>query len=148
MKRHVESCIIYSEIKEVFDLVADIESYPKFLPWCVAATITDKICGKEDTLLKADLTIAFGTFREKFSSNIVLNERNFTIEIFSSDRPFKILHGKWNFLQMDEGCQVSFEIEFEFRSIILDKLIGIVFYQAIKKVVTAFEKRIMTIKND
>ncbi|MDG2355113.1 MAG: type II toxin-antitoxin system RatA family toxin [Paracoccaceae bacterium] len=148
MKRHVESCIIHSEIKEVFDLVADIESYPKFLPWCVGATITEKICIQGDIRLKADVTIAFGTFREKFHCNIVLDERNLRIEIFSSDRPFKILHGKWNFLQMDEGCQVSFEIEFEFRSIILDKLIGLVFYQAIKKVVTAFKKRMMHIKSD
>ena len=148
MKRHVESCIIHSEIKEVFDLVADIESYPKFLPWCVGATITDKICIQGDIRLKADLTIAFGTFREKFPSNIVLDERNLRIEIFSSDRPFKILHGKWNFLQMDDGCQVSFEIEFEFRSIILDKLIGLIFYQAIKKVVTSFKKRMMHIKSD
>ncbi len=146
MKRHVESCIIHSEIKEVFDLVADIESYPRFLPWCAGATITDTICVQEGKRLKADLTIAFGTFREKFPSNIMIDERNFTIEIFSSDRPFKILHGNWNFLQIDEGCRVSFEIRFEFRSIILDKLIGLVFYQAIKKVVTAFKKRMMTIK--
>ena len=147
MKRHIESCIISSEIKEAFDLVADIEAYPEFLPWCVGATITETDFIENGKQIKADLTIAFGAFREKFPSQIVLDKKNLVIEIRSSDKPFKMLHGKWNFFQIDEGCLVNFEVIFEFRSVILDKLIGLFFYQAIKKVVTAFKNRMMNKKN-
>lgn len=146
MQNHTEICIITSEVREVFDLVADIESYPEFLPWCVGARITEINSEIDAKKLKADLTIAFGSFKEKVSSDIVLNKKGCNIEIFSSDKPFKILHGKWDFKEVNEGCEVSFKIKFEFRSRILGKLIELVFYQAIKRIVKAFQKRIADLK--
>ncbi|MFL2790976.1 MAG: type II toxin-antitoxin system RatA family toxin [Paracoccaceae bacterium] len=142
MKSHIESCIINCDVKEVFDVVADIESYPEFLPWCIGAKITDTISVENGIKSKADLTIAFGRFREIFSSNIVLNQEELLIEIYSLEKPFKILDGRWTFLKIEDGCRVNFEIKFEFKSLILDKLIGLVFYQAIRKVVSSFQKRI------
>ena len=147
MKTHTEICIIDSEINEVFNIVADIESYPEFLPWCVGARITETNMQNDFKKLKADLIIAFGSLREKISSDILINEKDYNIEIFSSDKPFKILQGKWNFLQVEKGCKVSFNIKFEFRSKIIDKLIGLVFFKAIKKIVKAFQQRLFDIQN-
>jgi len=146
MKSHIETCIITSEVPEVFNLVADIESYPEFLPWCAGARITKTISERDKKRLMADLIIAFGSFREKFPSKIVLNEKESTIEIFSSDKPFKVLHGKWCFQKVNSDCHVSFEIKFEFKSKILDKLMGVFFYKAVKQIVKAFQKRVMDLK--
>mgnify|MGYP001337552358 FL=1 len=148
MKSHVENCVVNSNVKDVFEIVADIESYPDFLPWCIDAKITDTISFEHGGKSKADLTIAFGRFTESFSSDIVFNKDNLTIEICSLENPFKILNGKWTFRKIAEGCKVNFEITFEFKSVILDKLIGLVFYQAIKKVVRSFQKRIIDAKGD
>ena len=142
MKSHIESCIINCDVKEVFDVVADIESYPEFLPWCIGAKITDTVSVENGLKSKADLTIAFGRFKEIFSSDIVLNQEELLIEIYSLKKPFKTLDGRWTFLKIEDGCRVNFEIKFEFKSLILDKLIGLVFYQAIRKVVSSFQKRI------
>ena len=113
MKTHTEICIIDSEVNEVFNIVADIESYPEFLPWCVGARVTETNIQNDFKRLKADLIIAFGSLREKISSDILINEKDYNIEIFSSDKPFKILQGKWNFLKVDRGCKVSFNIKFD-----------------------------------
>ena len=148
MKRHVENCVINSNVKYVYEIVADIESYPDFLPWCIEAKITDTISLEHGGKSKADLTIAFGRFKEKFSSDIIFNKDKFTIEICSLEKPFKILNGKWTFQKIPEGCKVNFEITFEFKSVILDNLIGLVFYQAIKKIVRSFQKRIIDSKRN
>ena len=148
MKSHVENCVINSDVQDVFEVVADIESYPDFLPWCVGAKITDTISFEHGEKSKADLTIAFGSFTERFSSDVVLNKDKLTIEICSREKPFKTLNGKWTFKKNTQGCKVNFEITFEFKSVILDKLIGLVFYQAIKKVVRSFQKRIIDEKRD
>ena len=93
MKSHVENCVINSDVQDVFEIVADIESYPDFLPWCVGAKITDTISFEHGEKSKADLTIAFGSFRERFSSDVVLNKDKLTIEICSIEKPFKTLNG-------------------------------------------------------
>ena len=141
MKKHIETCIIGAEVQDVFNLVADIESYPEFLPWCEGARITETIPGSGKDYLTADLVVAFGSFREIFPSKIVVNKKDFNIEIFSSENPFKVLHGKWDFQKVKDGCQVGFEIKFEFKSIILEKLIGLFFFNAVKSIVKAFEEQ-------
>ena len=147
MKKHIETCIIAAEVQDVFNLVADIESYPEFLPWCEGARITETIPGSRKDYLIADLVVAFGSFREIFPSEIVVDKIDFNIEIFSSENPFKVLHGKWDFKKINDGCQVDFEIKFEFKSKILDKLIGLVFYQSMKKIVKAFQRRAIDLKS-
>ena len=148
MKKHIETCIIAAEVQHVFNLVADIEAYPEFLPWCEGARITETMTGGsgKDYLI-ADLVVAFGSFREIFPSKIVVNKKDFNIEIFSSENPFKVLHGKWDFQKVNDGCQVGFEIKFEFKSKILDNLIGLVFYQSMKKIVKAFQRRAIDLKS-
>jgi len=148
MKSHVENCVVNSNVKDVFEIVSDIESYPDFLPWCIGARLTDTISFEQGEKSKADLTIAFGRFTERFSSDVTFNKDKLTIDICSIEKPFKILNGKWTFQKIAEGCKVNFEITFEFKSVILDKLIGLVFYQAIKKVVRSFQKRIIDLRRE
>lgn len=132
----------------MFDLVADIESYPKFLPWNSAARIRSRRTlpdGAEE--IAADLVISFKVFRERFGSRVVLwpadpESGALKIDTDYLDGPFRHLHSGWIFADRPEGgCHVEFFVDFEFRNAILQKLIGVVFHEAMSRIVRAFEDR-------
>lgn len=132
----------------MFDLVADIESYPKFLPWNSAARIRSRRTlpdGAEE--IAADLVISFKVFRERFGSRVVLWPADpetgaLKIDTDYLDGPFRHLHSGWIFADRPEGgCHVEFFVDFEFRNAILQKLIGVVFHEAMSRIVRAFEDR-------
>jgi coenzyme Q-binding protein COQ10 len=122
--------------EQLFDLVADVDSYPQFLPWCVAARVTSRTQAE----LHADLTIGFGPFRESFTSRVTL-ERPHRIRVSYERGPFRYLNNQWVFIADAHGTQVDFWVDFEFRSKLLQKAIGVVFNEAVKRMVSAFLKR-------
>jgi len=120
----------------MFDLVADVASYPRFLPWCMAA----RIRSRTETQLVADLTIGFGPFREKFTSRVAL-DRPQKVMVTYENGPFRYLNNQWNFVPSGPGTEVDFFVDFEFRSRILQAAIGVVFNEAVRRMVNAFLKR-------
>jgi coenzyme Q-binding protein COQ10 len=122
--------------EQLFDLVADVGRYPEFLPWCVGA----RVKSRTETELVADLTIGFGPFRESFTSRVSL-ERPQRIRVQYENGPFRYLNNQWVFLPDPHGVQVDFWVDFEFRSRMLQKAIGVVFNEAVKRMVGAFLKR-------
>jgi len=123
--------------KEVFDLVADVERYPEFLPWCMAC----RICRRESkSTFIADLAVGFKMVREKFSSRVTVNPTD-AITVEYLDGPFENLTNEWKFSAIPEGTKVDFYLSFEFRSKILQKLIGVLFEEAVHSMVRAFEIR-------
>ena len=147
MRTHKETYNINATKETVFNVIANIENYPTFLPWCVGARITETNNLPEILIQKAELIIAFKSFRECFFSDIQLNRKKWTINILSNKKPFKSLKGQWIIKEKDNNCEVSFEIKFEFKSIILEKIIGIVFFNAVKSIVKAFEKQCLKNEN-
>ena len=139
MRTHQETYIIQANKEKIFDVIANIENYPNFLPWCIGARIIETKKSSEILIQKAELIISFKSFRENFCSEIELNKNNYTINIFSNIKPFRILKGNWSIRETINGCEVSFKIKFEFNSIILEKLIGLIFFKAVKSIVKAFE---------
>lgn len=137
--------------QQMFDLVADIESYPKFLPWNSAARIRSRSERPDGaTVIKADLVISFKVFRERFGSNVILWPRDeqgrLKIDIDYLDGPFKYLRSAWVFTDRPEGgCRVDFTVDFEFKNMILQRLIGVVFGEAMSRIVRAFEARAKTL---
>jgi coenzyme Q-binding protein COQ10 len=121
---------------QLFDLVADVNKYPEFLPWCSAA----RVRSQTSTELVADLTIRFGPFSESFTSRVTL-ERPGRIRARYENGPFKYLNNQWVFTATPGGAQVDFWVDFEFRSRILQGAIGAVFSEAVKRMVSAFLKR-------
>ena len=122
----------------MFDLVADVERYPEFLPWCVGA----RIRSRTETLLVADLIINFKGMRENFTSNVALDRDAMTIGVTYQDGPFKYLNNKWYFDHMASGqCMLDFYVDFEFKSRILEMVIEILFGEAVRRMVRAFEQR-------
>ena len=122
--------------EQLFDLVADVEKYPQFLPWCVGA----RVKSRTEHELHADLTIGFGPFRESFSSKVTL-ERPGRIRVSYENGPFRYLNNQWVFIPDPHGVQVDFWVDFEFRSKLLQKAIGVVFNEAVRRMVGAFLKR-------
>ena len=127
MKSHKETYYINSKKEVIFDVIANIENYPSFLPWCIGARITDTKNISDVIIQKAELIISFKSFRERFTSEVKLDKNNWTVHIVSNKKPFKLLEGCWIINEKKENCEVSFEIQFELKSIILEKIISLVF---------------------
>lgn len=137
MPRHEEKRPLPYRSDQLFDLVADVDSYPEFLPWCTASRIKHR----SDELIIADLVIGFKGITERFTSRVTLDRPNCRIDVTYERGPFKYLKNRWIFVPSDNGCVVDFYVDFEFRSRILEKLIGLVFTEAVRKMVGAFERR-------
>ena len=142
MPRHSETKVLPYRAKQMFDLVADVARYPEFLPWTAAARVRSvrPIEGGEEML--ADLVISFKVFRERFGSRVTLLPAQSVIMTEYIDGPFKHLKSVWRFADRPEGgSEVAFEVDFEFKNAILAGIIGIVFNEAMSRVVRAFETR-------
>lgn len=140
MHRHTERRVLPFTPAQMYDLVADIEKYPLFLPWCSGARIRER----RDALVVADLMISFKIYRERFTSKVTLHAPD-RIDTVFSEGPFKHLQNRWVFLPDPGGCLVDFFVEFEFKSKILDKLISVLFNEAVHRMVKAFEGRAQTL---
>ncbi|MHA1598365.1 MAG: type II toxin-antitoxin system RatA family toxin [Alphaproteobacteria bacterium] len=141
MPTHAEIKTLPFSPEQMFDLVADVNSYPDFLPWCVAT----RIRSSSDTEMVADMVIGFKLLREKFTSHVNLN-RPRRIDVEYKNGPFKYLENHWIFEEAEGGgCRVDFHVDFEFRSRLLEKAIGKVFTEAVHRMVAAFEKRAGTL---
>ena len=128
--------------QQIFDLVADVGRYPEFLPWTAAARIRARrpIDGGEE--IDADLVISFKVFRERFTSRVQMYPQDGVIKTTYLDGPFKYMHSRWSMRDAEDGgCIVDFHVDFEFRSAMLQRLIGVVFDQAMRRIVAAFEAR-------
>ena len=122
--------------EQMFELVADVGKYPDFLPWCVGS----KVRSRTTEQAVADLTIGFGPFRESFTSRVIL-ERPHLVRVRYENGPFRYLNNQWKFTPHPNGCRVDFFVDFEFRSRVLQAAIGVVFNQAVGRMVAAFLKR-------
>jgi coenzyme Q-binding protein COQ10 len=137
MPTHAEKRILPYTREQLFDLVADVERYPEFLPWCLAARIRER----RPDLVVADLLIGFKMVRERFTSRVEL-KRPSCIDVAYAEGPFRYLNNHWVFTELANGrCEIDFFVDFEFRSAILQKLIGLLFNEAVRRMVSAFESR-------
>ena len=141
MPSHSEVKFLPYPPQVMFDLVADVAKYPEFLPWTAAARVRSRhpIAGGE--IMEADLVISFKVFREKFGSRVTLLPDQGRILTEYIDGPFRHLKSIWTFTPEQAGCQVSFQVDFEFKNPILAGIIGLVFNEAMTRVVRAFESR-------
>jgi coenzyme Q-binding protein COQ10 len=137
MPTHAEIRTLPYTAEQLFDLVKDVERYPEFLPWCVAARIRE--C--DGNVVWADLVIGFKMFRERFTSRVVLDPGGRRIDVSYAEGPFKYLNNHWIFEPVAGGCKVDFYVDFEFKNRILQKVIELLFNEAVRRMVGAFETR-------
>jgi coenzyme Q-binding protein COQ10 len=138
MKTHTETRRLPYTPEQMFDLVADVARYPEFLPWCMGARIREQ----QADMVLADLMIGFKMVREKFTSRVWLKRAERRIDVEYINGPFRQLQNHWTFLdEPNGGCRIEFFLEFEFNSAMLQKLIGVLFHEAVRRMVGAFESR-------
>ena len=136
MPTHAEQRVVSYTPEQLFALVADIERYPEFLPWCLAARVKER----RADLVVADLVIGFRMFRERFTSRVAL-DRPRCIDVTYAEGPFRRLNNHWVFEPVPGGCHIDFYVDFEFKSRLMQKLIEVLFSEAVRRMVGAFEKR-------
>jgi coenzyme Q-binding protein COQ10 len=128
---------------EMFDLVADVERYPEFVPLCGALKVRQRIAKPDGTeVLIADMTVSFKLVKESFTSRVTLDRANLKILVEYLQGPFRNLENRWTFEPKGEGvCDVSFYLAYEFKSRMLAMLMGSMFDAAFARFSAAFEKR-------
>ena len=141
MPTHSETKYLPYTADQMYALVADVASYPKFLPWCAAARIRSRTPDGASEVMLADLVISFKVFRERFGSRVVLHPETRRIETEYIDGPFSYMKSTWDFTPAGDGVEVAFFVDFEFKNAVLQGIIGIVFNDAMQRVVRAFERR-------
>lgn len=143
MPTHSETRHLPYTAQQMYDLVADVGRYPEFLPWNAAARIRKQEPQPDGSvLMEADLVISFKVFRERFGSRVILWPEAKEIETEYLDGPFKYMKSDWRFTDREDGgCDVSFFVDFEFRNRVLQGIIGVVFNEAMQRIVRAFERR-------
>jgi len=128
---------------EMFDLVADVERYPEFVPLCKALKVRQRTPKPDGTeIIIADMTVSFKLVRETFTSRVTLDRANRKILVEYLQGPFSKLENRWSFEpKSDHACDVSFFISYEFKSRMLAMLMGTMFDAAFQRFAAAFEKR-------
>ena len=143
MPKHFEKKIVNFTAKQMYELVADIDNYREFLPWCNDSKIIEvtNIDNEKKTLI-ADLEIGYKDLVYTYRSNVLLNNQELTIKVDFVHGPFKNLDNSWIFKKIDDqSCEIEFFIDFELNVGVLNFLISKFFDKAFKKMVNSFENR-------
>lgn len=133
---------VYHSADEMFELVADVERYPEFVPLCRRHAIRSREQRAGIEILTTDITVAYKIFRETFRNRVTLDRANGRLAVDSSDRPLRHLQVRWTFEALDAGsCDVGFRLSYELASRTLALLMGAVFDAAFARFAQAFERR-------
>ncbi|MDB2390095.1 type II toxin-antitoxin system RatA family toxin [Alphaproteobacteria bacterium] len=137
MTIHAEKRVVPHTPEQLYALVLDVQKYPQFLPWCLAA----RVKSQSENDLTADLIIGFNMFRESFTSYVEYDADKLSIDVRYAEGPFKHLTNNWRFLPHEDGCEIDFYVDFEFNSRLLQSVIETLFTEAVRRMVRAFETR-------
>lgn len=125
----------------MYAVVAGVEKYPEFLPWCAALRVLSKERVQDRDVLRAEMLVGFGALRERYTSRVVLDAAAHTVDVVQTDGPFQQLESHWRFTPEGEGCRVEFSIAYEFKSKLLNAVAGAAFGKVYVKMADAFEAR-------
>jgi coenzyme Q-binding protein COQ10 len=142
MPAHSETRRLPYTAEQMYDLVADVDSYPQFIPWIAAARVRSVKPEGEAEVMLADLVVGFRMFREKFLSRVTMWEETRRIDTEYIEGPFRHMHSRWEFRDVEGGgSEVHFDVDFEFRNRLLQGAAGLFFQDAMTRIVRAFEAR-------
>ena len=142
MPTHSERRQLPYTAEQMYALVADVAAYPQFLPWCAAARIRSRADHGATEVMEADLVISFKVFRERFGSRVTLWKDGSRIDTAYIDGPFRYMESSWTFAEAEGGgCRIGFDVDFEMKNALLQGAVGLVFNEAMQRIVRAFERR-------
>jgi coenzyme Q-binding protein COQ10 len=125
----------------MFGVVADVERYPDFLPWCTGLRVLSRAKDGERDVLIAEMLVGYSALRERYTSRVTLDPAARTIDVVQTKGPFRTLENHWRFVPKENGCEVTFRIDFEFKSRVLNIVAGQAFEHVLFKRADAFEVR-------
>jgi len=141
MTSHSESRHVPYSADLMFAIVADVERYPEFLPWVTGLRVLSRTKDGVKEILMAEMLVGFRSFRERYTSRVVLDAAARTIDVTQTEGPFRKLENHWRFTPEGSGARVDFAIDFEFRNRLLNAVAGSAFALAQKRMTQAFEER-------
>ena len=131
--------------RQMFDLVADVEQYPKFLPLCEALVVKQRGRDGDRDVLICDMTVGYHAIRETFTSRVTLDAARLAVHAGSVPEypsgPFRSVDNRWSFVEAPGGCDVGFHIAYEFKSMMMQMLVGSLFDRVFRRYTQAFEER-------
>jgi coenzyme Q-binding protein COQ10 len=142
MHRHQVQRVLPFTPDQLFELVGGVEAYPEFVPWITYMSVTNKAEVDETTdRIDAEAGVGFSFLQERFKTRVMRDKVDREIEVRLISGPFRHLSNDWRFEEHPQGCRVKFEIEFAFRSRLLDMLLAANFDRAVTKLIACFEAR-------
>ena len=140
--RHSLTRILPYTPRQLFDLVGDVERYPEFVPWVTRLRVWNRRTdGTGITRLDAEAEVGFAIIHERFSTRVRLDEPALDIDVELISGPFRRLDNRWRFKDHEAGAELGFEINFEFKSRLLQGLLAANFHHAVNRLVGCFEER-------
>lgn len=125
----------------MFSIVADVERYPEFVPWCAGLRVLAREQAPFGEVMRAETLIGFRTLRERYTSRVELDPHARRIDVTQTEGPFRQLENHWRFAPVEGGCRVDFSILFEFKSRVLGRIAGAALGLVMSRMTDAFEKR-------
>lgn len=125
----------------IFGIVADVERYPEFVPWCAGLRVLRREPAPFGEVIWAETLVGYRSLRERYTSRVELDRQGRRIDVNQTEGPFRQLENHWRFTPVDEGCRVDFSIVFEFRSRLLGHIAGAALALVMGRMTDAFEAR-------
>ncbi len=144
-RHHVERVLPYRP-DQLFDLVGDVRAYPQFIPWISSIrTGPERREGDAVSVLDAEASVGFSVIKERFATRVRRDAGPLVIEVKLISGPFRTLVNQWNFKPHPTGTTILFDIEFEFKSKLLDLMLRANFDYAVQRLIGCFEDRAKTL---
>ena len=140
MPAHSESRILPYRADFIYAIVADVERYPEFVPWCAGLRILGREPAAWGEVLWAETLVGYKALRERYTSRVEL-EPPMRIDVTQTKGPFKRLENHWRFAPLGNRCRIDFSIAFEFRSRLLGRVAGAALGLVMSQMTDAFEAR-------
>jgi len=147
MPSHSESRIVPYTADLMYSIVADVERYPEFVPWCVDLKVLKRETVGPREILLCETVVGFKGLRERYTSRATLIARDRRIDVEAVDGMFRKLETHWRIAPEGEGCRIDFSIAFEFRSRVLGAVAGGAFALVVARMTHAFEERARSISS-
>jgi coenzyme Q-binding protein COQ10 len=139
--QHQETRIVPYTAEQMYAVVADVERYPEFLPWCSRLTVQSRAKDGETDVVTAEMTVAYHGLSERYTSLVRADPKERSIEAVHIEGPFKLLDSRWRFVPLAQGCEIHFFIDFAFKSMVLSALAGVAFGMVASRMAEAFITR-------
>ena len=141
MPAHSESRFLPYSAEFIYAIVADVERYPEFVPWCAGLRVLTRETSLPGQVMWAETLVGYRSLRERYTSRIELDPGNLSIDVIQTEGPFRRLENHWRFATLPGGCRVDFSIVFEFKSRLLGRIAGSALGLVMSRMTDAFESR-------